>query len=154
MPADELYDFLPIRISHPQTPADLLRHGRAALWVAVKVAAACCVNCKGIHLANIVQQHCPAQNRLRRNGRRCISRMGIQVIAVMHIFLVEPHAGQQLRHEHTQHIRIGKQHLSAPRAAQQLIHLHEDALCGDFFQQRRLLVNCLSGGLLHGEIQH
>ena len=55
-----------MKISHSTSNKKNCKEGRA-----------CCINCKGIYLANIVQQHRPAQNRLRRNGGHGIGDMSI-----------------------------------------------------------------------------
>ena len=68
MPSNQRHDILPIFFSHPQASANILRHGGANLWMPVKMHLTPLIFCKGIHLANIMEQHGPAQNQLRRHA--------------------------------------------------------------------------------------
>ena len=87
MPADQGHDVLPILFSHPKPGTDLLRHIAADPGVPVKMTLAPGIYCKGIYLSNIMQQHGPAQDRLRPDGIYGISRVRINIIAMMNVLL-------------------------------------------------------------------
>ena len=53
------------------------------------------------------------------------------IVAVIHAVLVEPHAGQYLRQEHPQHLRVSQQDLQNVLPAQDPRQLRLDALRGD-----------------------
>ena len=81
-----------------------------------------------------MQQHGPAQDRLRPDGVCGINCVRINIVAVMDILLLKTDARQQFRDKNAQHIRIGQQHFPAARATQQLVHFRQDALDGDSLQ--------------------
>ena len=134
MPADQGHDVLPIPFSHPKPGTDLLRHIAADSGVPVKMTLAPGIYCKGIYLSNVMQQHGPAQDRLRPDGIYGISRVRINIIAMMNVLLRKADARQQLRNKNSQHIRIIQQHFLAALTAQKLVHFHQDALGGNPFQ--------------------
>ena len=87
MPADQGHDVLPILFSHPKPGTDLLRHIAADPGVPVKMTLAPGIYCKRYLPFNIMQQHGPAQDRLRPDGIYGISRVRINIIAVMNVLL-------------------------------------------------------------------
>ena len=105
-------------------------------------------------LAHVVEQHGPAQRRLRRNGGHGAGRVFPHVVEVVAVPLVEAHTGQHLRQEHAQHIRVRQQYRQHMGAAQQAVHLRQQALRGDVPQQRGAAVQRGGGAGLHGEAQH
>ena len=105
-------------------------------------------------LAHVVEQHGPAQHRLRRDGGHGAGRMAPHIVEMVAVPLVKAHAGQQLRQEHAQHVGVRQQHRQHVPAAQQAVRLRQQPLCGDAAQQRGAAVQRGGGALLHGETQH
>ena len=139
---------------HPHAAADVRRHVAAHLIVSVKVACPLLIHGEARRLTHIVQQHGPAQNRLRRNGLHRMDDMLPHGIAVVLTALVESYAGQELRQKDAEHLRVCQQYPPRTLAAQQLIRLGQNPLDGNVFQSLPVLADTARRVRLYGEIHH
>ena len=95
------------------------------------------VTCEARGLSDIVQEHRPAQHRLRRHRRRAAHQMLPDGMAVVWIVLFKAHGGENFRQKHADHLRIRQQHRSGPVPAEELRHLLAQPLRRDPPQPRR-----------------
>ena len=105
--------------------------------MAVEVAPALPVQEKGVRLAQVVEEHGPAEDRRGRRGPHRPGRVLPDVIAVVDAPLVKAHRGRYLRQYHAQHVRIGPQDRFRVRAAEDARQLLPDPLRGDVLQEGR-----------------
>ena len=154
VPAHQRDDALRRAAVHPQAAARALRQLCGHRRVPVKMPHALLVTGEAGGLSHVVQQHRPAQHRLRRDGRRRVRAVPPHVVDMVAVALVEAHAGRDLRQEHRQHVRIVQQHRQDMPAAQRPVHLRQDALRGDICQQRRRLMEGGGGARFDGKAQH
>ena len=92
-----------------QTHENLRRHVGAALVMVPEMSLSVCPKGKGLRLSHIMQQHHPAQQRLRRGSSNAAANVLIHRVAVVPVPLVKAHTGSKLRQKHPQHLRPPQQ---------------------------------------------
>ena len=154
VPCNEQLDALGGLFVEPQPSGDVRRQRRTQGVVAVEMALSRFVHGEAPGLAQIVQQQRPAQQGLFRCGGHRMGGVGPDIVQMVHILLVKPHAGQDLRQKSAENPGIGQQHLQSAVAAEELGHLLPDALGGDVAQQGRTVFHSRRRLLLDGKAQH
>ena len=123
VPADQLHRLFPLRPRHRQPQEDFLRHRGRQGGMSFEMAGPCFIQRKPPRLADVVEQHDPAQQRLCRDGGDGAGGVAPDVIEVVGGVLVEADERGQLRYG-------GGQHLGEPQ--QRFQHLFPAEHPGQF----------------------
>ena len=137
----------------PEPRHDLPGDPGAGPVVAVEVAPSVLIHSKGLRLAQVVEEHGPAEDQIFGGGVHCVGGMIPHCVDVVGVFLVEPDGGQDLRKKFPQDGGISAKDLSGLIPHKEAVHLHKEPLRGDLPEEGGADLHGPGGGGLYGEAQ-